>query len=258
MLLLIDIGNTSTTCGIFTGKAIQSVHYIDTNNFPSYLLKLLRNKSSIPISDIVFSCVVPKIGLKLRKTATNVLGKAYVWELGRNLAAPIKHNYKHIEKLGSDRLINIYGAVRLYKPPFLILDFGTALTCDYVSKNGVFQGGLIIPGPEIALKALTEKAALLPKLPFPAVYRSLFGTDTKGGMKAGILQGYGAMTDGLVGRFKSKYGSKLSVIATGGLAKTISGYASSINKVDPLLSLKSLCLAFINSRQCGEHCHCPS
>ena len=173
-----------------------------------------------------------------------MLGTSHVWEVGRNLNPRINHKY--INRLGSDRLINIYGALRLYKPPFLILDFGTALTCDYVSKKGIFMGGLIVPGPEIAFEALSERAALLPKLPFPHSCRPFLGTDTKGGMKAGILQGYGAMVDGLILRFKASYGSRLRVIATGGLAKIMRPYTSSIDRVDPLLTLKSLHLAYRN------------
>lgn len=193
---------------------------------------------------MIIASVFPKITQKVRKIARQKLGRSHIWEVGQNLKPQISHNYKHINKLGSDRLINIYGAGRLYKPPLLILDFGTALTCDLVSKDGVFLGGLIVPGPEIAFNALWEKTALLPKLPFPKGKVSFLGTDTREGMKSGILQGYGAMTDGLVERFKAKFGKKLRVIATGGLARTLRSYAPSINTVDPLLTLKSLYLAF--------------
>jgi type III pantothenate kinase len=137
-------------------------------------------------------------------------------------------------------LVNIYGAVKIYGLPLLILDYGTALTCDYVSDKGIFLGGLIIPGPEISLQALCERAALLPLIKFPTGTVPFLGRDTQAGMKAGILRGYGAMTDGLVERFQARYGRKFRVIATGGLAKAIAPYASRVDVLDPLLTLKSL------------------
>ena len=163
-----------------------------------------------------------------------------MWAIGKNLKVPIRHNYKQINKLGQDRLANVYGAVKIYKPPLLILDYGTALTCDYVSSKGAFEGGLIIPGPEIALSALYERTALLPKVNFPIKQAAFIGRDPKGCMKAGILQGYGAMTDGLIERFHKRYGKRFQVVATGGLAKAIFPHTAKVDILDPLLTLKSL------------------
>ena len=101
------------------------------------------------------------------------------------------------------------------------------------------MGGLIIPGPEISLKALYEKTSQLPKVSFPKKDYPLAGRDTDSGMKAGILYAYGAMTDGLIDRFQSKYGS-CAVVLTGGLSHIISLYTRRVHILDPLLTLKSL------------------
>ena len=138
--------------------------------------------------------------------------------------------------------MNAYGGMKRYGCPLLILDFGTALTCDYVSKRGIFEGGLIIPGPEISWQALAEKTALLPKLPFPKPHRllPLIGQDTKTGMEAGILRGYAALTDGLIEKFRAQYKVGPKVVATGGLAKAIYPYSCRIDVLDPLLTLQGL------------------
>lgn len=164
--------------------------------------------------------------------------------VGANLKVPMRHKYRQISRLGPDRLVTAYGAMKIYGAPLLILDFGTAFTCDYISAKGVFEGGLIIPGPQISLQALSEKTALLPSLGFPRNSPSLIGHDTKSCMKAGILHGYGAMADGLVGRFRKRYGIKFRVVATGGLAETLASYMSQVDLVDPLLTLKSLARLF--------------
>lgn len=170
--------------------------------------------------------------------------KVRPWIIGKNLRVRIRHNYRNINELGTDRLVNVYGGVKIYGAPLLIFDYGTALTCDFVSKKGVFLGGLIIPGPEISFNALSEQTALLPKIRFPKRFPSLLGNDPRGCMKAGILQSYGALTDGLVERFRRRFGNQFKVLATGGLAKTIAPYTSHLKIVDPLLTLRGLAAVY--------------
>ena len=129
----------------------------------------------------------------------------------------------------------------MYKLPILIIDYGTAITFDYVDAKGVFKGGMIVPGPETALRALGQRAALLPKnLRLPRRTASFLGRNTRECMESGILEGYGAMTDELIRRFRSRYGENLRVLATGGFAGHIRPYAKNIQIVDPKHSIKSL------------------
>lgn len=196
-----------------------------------------------PFNNVIISSVVPKMTHNL----TDVIRKrkvARVWVVGDNLKVKIEHKYININRLGSDRLINLYAGVRLFGKPLLIFDYGTAITCDYVSPRGIFLGGLIIPGPGISFEALVQKTALLPKLKFPMDFKLSLGRDTVSGMKAGILQGYAAMTDGLIERFKKQYGKQLRVVATGGYAKTIARHARLIDVADPSLTLRGLGLAW--------------
>ena len=242
-LFCLDIGNTSTGFGVYrNGKFVKTGH-ARSDRFPSIMDKMIRNMSNDPTIHIIVSSVVPSPTLKIKKWLRGDVAGKRLFVVGGNCRVRIKHKYHNIDKLGSDRLVNAFGAMKIYGPPLLIFDYGTALTCDYISSRGAFEGGLIIPGPEIALKALSEKAALLPSIRFPKK-AGFIGRDTRSGMEAGILQGYGALTDGLVERFGKRFGRKSRVIATGGLAALISRYSSKIDLVDPLLTLKSLVLVF--------------
>lgn len=237
VLLCIDIGNTSISYGVFRKEKFEAVQHSPTNNFPQLIPKIANIHRLFPIDYALVSSVVPKITRIIRKSIKRNLLIA-----GDTLEVPLRHKYLSIKKLGSDRLVNAYGGMKHYGRPLLIFDFGTALTCDYVSSRGIFEGGLIIPGPEVSWKALTEKAVLLPKISFPKPSRRLplIGRDTKTGMEAGILQGYAALADGLIERFRLHYKTQPRVVATGGLAKAIYPHSSRIDVLDPLLTLRAL------------------
>ncbi len=245
MLLLFDIGNTSVTYGVYQGNRSLKFGSCLYNDIP----KLVKNwsRSGVFKNDfnIVIGSVVPKNTLFLKKILSKKGGKT--WTVGKNLPIPVPHRYSSKRKLGIDRIINIYGGLQMVKPPFLIIDYGTAITFDYVSKKGVFEGGMIVPGPEVAFQALIERAALLPKkLRLPKKSGSFLGRTTYDCMSSGIFEGYGAMTDGLVARFRNRYGKNLRVIATGGFAMHLKPYAASLKRVDPRHSIKSLFLLFKN------------
>ncbi len=240
--LVIDVGNTSTSYGFYKQNRLFQSSRCLTDEFPIKLETLIEKQGNNPSFNVAISSVVPKLTQKIRKI-TKRHKVSRVWVVGQNLKIKIKHKYISINKLGADRLVNLYGGMRFYGKPILIFDFGTAVTCDYISAEGVFEGGLIIPGPGISFEALGQKTALLPRLKFPQDFKFFLGRDTVSGMKAGILQSYAAMTDGLIERFKKQYGRRLRVIATGGFANTIACHTHFIDVADPSLTLRGLGLA---------------
>ena len=243
MLAVLDIGNTSVTYGIYKGERLISFRSEIHINIPKIVKKIRKSGGNSNIT-VLISSVVPKITHQLKRTFIQA-PRIKLLVLGENIEVPVKHNYGQPKRLGQDRLVNVYGAIQMYKPPLLVIDYGTAVTMDYVSRRGVFEGGLIIPGPEISFQALIEKAALLPKkLRLPERSTSFIGKTTYDCMSSGILQAYGAMTDGLIERFRKQYGPKLFVIATGGFAKHLKIYSKNVDRVDPGHSIKSLYLLF--------------
>lgn len=246
LLLAIDIGNTALSYGLFKNSWLTRSGYVRNGNIPK-IAKLLETSGVNSSYDTIICSVVPSLTSKLAKLLKQKWGISPKI-VGKNAFPVVKMKYKR-SNLGADRLINVYGALKFYKLPILIIDFGTAITFDYVSKGGVLEGGAIVPGVETAWKALEEKAALLPKSLSIKGFKRLIGRNTKEAMWAGILQGYGSLTDGMAARFRSLFGPKMVILATGGMASFISGYCSLIDKVDPFHTLKSLCLLFNDLRK---------
>jgi type III pantothenate kinase len=147
--------------------------------------------------------------------------------------------YRIKNEVGQDRLVNAFAAKVLYGTPAVIIDFGTAITFDIISKRGDYLGGLILPGIELSLSSLYRNTALLPKVELERT-SSIIGKDTVSSMRGGILFGFGAMCDGLVAQYKKILGKSIKVIATGGNAPLVKSYAKSVQIVDEDLTLKGL------------------
>ena len=243
-LLVIDIGNTSISYGIIKSGRLRHYFYDIDDNFPKMRNFIVKSGIIRIIDKVIISSVNPKKLAKLLPILSKRGWSKNLLIIGRQLTPKIKHKYSHINKLGKDRLVNIYGALRWYSKPTLIINFGTAMTVDVISKKGIYEGGLIIPGIETSWKALQARAALLPKgIPIKD-YKGFLGRDTEACMQAGILQGFGAMVDGLIGRFQARYGKSLFVLASGGLAKKVRPYIKSQVKVDGTHPIKSLALIY--------------
>lgn len=242
-ILAIDIGNTAATVGFYEGGRLIRFGSMYYSDIPKYALKLAHSGKNSHL-DIAISSVFPKITSFLKNKLQSIHG-IKIWVLGRNIPIKIRHNYSNYSGLGVDRKVNIYGAVRMYRLPILVIDYGTAITFDYVDSKGVFKGGLIIPGPETAYRALGHRAALLPKgLSMPKKAKSFLGRNARECMESGILEGYGAMTDELIQRFRKHCGKNLRVLATGGFSEVIRPYTKHIDIVDPRHSIKSLLALF--------------
>lgn len=242
-LLAIDIGNTNITIGLFKGPRMVRKAKIATADRRSYRRKIAAFLGPLPFDgDVVISSVVPSALDALTRTLKGlVCGKVIV--VGKDTIAPIRNRYRVKSQVGQDRLVNAFAAATLYGSPAVVIDFGTAITFDIVSKRGEYLGGLILPGIGISFTALYEKTALLPRVALSPV-SAIIGKDTKASMRGGILFGFGAMCDGLVARYRAILGPRMRVIATGGNASLVRRYARSIRIVDSDLTLKGLVLIY--------------
>lgn len=234
-LLTIDIGNTNIVLGIYRGSKLISKRYIPTK------------RAKIPyrrgIDSCIISSVVPKALRNIKRCAKKICGRK-VFVLGENIKAPIKNRYKRPKQVGQDRLANGAALYNNYGGG-IVVDFGTAVTFDVISKKGEYLGGIIFPGIRLSLENLSLKAALLPKIRLKET-TSLLGKDTEASMRSGILNGYGALCDGIIKKLRSKYGRNLPAIATGGDAPLLSRYCPSIDKIDLNLTLKGLLITYQN------------
>ena len=247
-IFAIDVGNTGGTVGFYEAGRLKGFKYIQYSHIPKYIKNIAKSGKSKQY-DVIISSVVPKKTRFIKKSLGR-LPNLSIQVVGDDLKVKIAHKYRNYNKLGIDRKVNAYGAAQIYRLPILVIDFGTATTYDYIDSKGVFRGGLITPGPHLSYRALLSQGALLPKgRRLPTRTKSFPGRDTVACLEAGILEGYGAMTEGLIKRFKAKFGPKLRVLATGGLARSIAPYAKDIDIVDPKHSVKSLLALWRNHKK---------
>lgn len=247
MFLAVDIGNTNIKIAIFQGKKISSVWRLVTNKgglsnqYERILRRLFRpaKVKTVEIEAILICSVVPKLTSVFKKVLFSLFKKRPLI-LGKDIIAPIKNLYKRPEQVGQDRLANAVGAVSEYGSPIIIVDFGTALTFDFVTAAGSYLGGVIVPGLELSLKALTRCADLLPEVVLNRP-RALLGRETVASIKSGIVYGYSFLVEGILRGLKKELRLKAhQVVATGGKAPLIFHYCRSINKIDKNLTLEGL------------------
>ncbi|MFH1354735.1 MAG: type III pantothenate kinase [Candidatus Omnitrophota bacterium] len=236
-LLAIDIGNSNISMGVFWRKGLIKRYDIATSEkkYISYFKKIFARDR---IDDTIICSVVPKVCRKLVQEITALSGKRPCL-IGKDIKVAIKNLYRDPEEVGSDRLVNAYAGTQLYGSPLIIIDFGTAVTFDAISKKREYLGGMILPGLGISLDALTEKTALLPRVKLEKP-RSFIGRDTKNSILSGVLFGFGASISYFSERIKHEIGINAKVIGTGGKIDFIKKFSDKFNQIDKDLTLKGL------------------
>jgi type III pantothenate kinase len=156
--------------------------------------------------------------------------------------------YDNPREIGADRLVNAVAIRERFGGPAICVDFGTAVNFDVVSRAGEYLGGVLVPGVEISLDALTERGAKLPKIDL-APPRSVIGKSTVDAIRAGVVFGYAAAVDGILRRIRAEMGEREAVaVATGGLAGHIVPFTDEISEIDQLLTLTGLRLVYERNR----------
>jgi type III pantothenate kinase len=241
MLLTVDVGNTTIAFGIFEGNKLKKRYSVPTNSakYEYFLKKIFKSNC---INDAIVSSVVPKATKVLDKALRRFLKKPALI-LGKNLKVPIKNLYRFPKQVGQDRLVNAFAAISLYGAPAIVVDFGTAITFDVISKKKEYLGGMILPGLKISLETLNERTALLPKIKLDRP-KEFIGRDTKNSMLSGIVFGFAALSDDLTERIKTKIGKNSLVVGTGGNIDLLKSYCTNLDSVDKDLTLKGLNLIY--------------
>ena len=151
-------------------------------------------------------------------------------------------------ELGADRIVNAVAAYEKFKTSVIVVDFGTATTFDYVSDNGVYEGGVISPGVMISLEALVRNTSKLPNVDIKKV-KKVVASNTVDAIQAGIYYGYVGLVDGIIKRIKTEKKENLKVIATGGLANLIFSESAEIEIVDEFLTLEGLNIVYNKNKK---------
>lgn len=240
-VLIADIGNTSAHLAICRGMRVVKQMRLPTRSLGSSRARLARFIGSRTISRSAMASVVPDAARKLRPQIEALTGGPCVW-LGRDRRVPVANRARRPGQVGVDRLLNALACHRLYRRAAIVVDFGTAITFDVVSRKGEYLGGVIAPGIEITLDALYERTALLPKTKLRPI-RTAIGRDTVECIRIGASVGIGGLCDRIIERIQAQMGGDPLVLATGGYASFMKRYSRYIRRIDPLLTLKGILLA---------------
>jgi len=250
MLLAVDVGNTQTHFGTFRGTELvehwrfSTVRESTADELGAALanLLMLRGLGFAELDASIVSTTVPELGPEWSQVASRYLGhEMLVVAPGVRSSMPIRID--NPREVGADRLVNAVAARDRFGGPCVVVDFGTAINYDVVSAAGEYVGGIIAPGVEVSMEALTDRAAQLVRVDLEEP-RSLIGKSTADAVRSGIVYGFAAQVDGVVERIQRELGDEADVIATGGLAESIVPYCERVDEVDDLLTLTGLRLLY--------------
>lgn len=257
MLLCADIGNSHTTLGLLADGMVLDHWRVATDERRTadewgVLLRALLDASDVPgdLSGVAVCSTVPGVLHEWRQMMVDYYGDVphVVVEPGVRTGVPVLMD--NPREVGSDRIVNALAAAHLHKGPAIVVDFGTATTFDVVSAKGEYVGGAIAPGIEISLEALGTRGAQLRKVELLRP-RSVIAKNTVEALQSGVLYGFAAQVDGMVGRMTAALGqdpADVTVIATGGLASIVREECRTLTHHEPWLTLLGLEIVFERNR----------
>lgn len=254
MLLVVDVGNTNTTLGLYEGKELvhhfrlESARERTVDEYHVLLVSLAQIARVTPsqINASILASVVPA----LSDTVVQAVKRAFGHDMlvvGPGIKTGMPILYDNPKEVGADRIVNAIAAHERVGGGVIVVDFGTATTFDCVSNRGEYLGGVIAPGIMISAEALFSRAAKLPRTEIVKPPRAL-GRNTVHSMQSGIIYGYVGLVDGMVERLVKEMGYPCTVLATGGLAPLLHAESTTIDEVDEFITLEGLRILYERNR----------
>ncbi|SDJ16474.1 type III pantothenate kinase [Natribacillus halophilus] len=250
MILVIDVGNTQIVFGVYDNQRLVNHWRLSTvqerteDEYGVLMHTLLGNERMAleEIEGVIISSVAPSLMFAFEQMAQKYFGQSPMI-VGPGVKTGLNILYDNPRDVGADRIVNAVAAIEEYGTPLVIVDFGTATTFCFIDEKANYVGGAIAPGISISTDALYAHASKLPHIEITAP-QSVVGKNTIHAMQSGVFYGYVGQVEGIVGRMKAEANKEPTVIATGGLSQLIGREATSIDTVDPFLTLKGLKLIY--------------
>lgn len=255
MILVIDIGNTTMEFGLYDGDSLTGVFRLGSKRditsdevglFVTQFFEY-RKLSINDVSDVIISSVVPQLNYSVCSAVRKYFGLEPL-VIGENIFCKMPNLYENPKEVGADRLVDSYAAFKKYGGPLIIVDFGTATTCEAVSEAGEYLGGIIYPGIKTSMDALYEKAAKLPKIEILKPEFAL-GKNTVSSMQSGAYYGYLGAIDMMVKNLKAIIGENAKVVATGGFARLFAEENGLFDYIDQRLPLEGIKMVYEDSKK---------
>ena len=256
MLLVIDVGNTNMTLGVYDGTELKATFRMMTktprtsDEYGVMITQLLKNKG-IEIKELegsIIASVVPDVmhslmGGLVRYTETKPMN------IGPGVKTGIRIVTEDPRAIGADRIVDAVAAYEKYGGPVLVLDFGTATTYDLITEKGEFAAGITAPGIRISSEALWTQAAKLPNIEIRKP-KSILAQETISSMQAGLVYGQIGQTEYIIKKVKEESAiDNIKVVATGGLGRLIADETESIDIYDSSLTLDGLRIIYDKNRR---------
>ena len=246
MVFAIDIGNTNIVIGCFEDKRVIFTERLSTQKTATVLEYAISFKNVLELYNIdpktikgsIISSVVPEITNIVNISIEKITGRKSLI-IGPGIKTGLSIKVDNPATLGSDLVVGAVAALAEYPAPLVVIDFGTATTVTVINSNRDLLGGMILPGVILSLKSLSSGTSQLPEIGLEPP-KKFIGTNTVDCMKSGILYSTAYGIDGFVENIEKELGEKVTVIATGGLAKAIVPLCKSKITVDDELLLKGL------------------
>jgi len=246
VLLALDAGNSNITIGAFEDARLISQWRLRTVQEQTadewgILLRNLFQPAGLDIQKVdgmIISSVVPPIDSTLALMAERYFHTQALF-VGPRTDLGLAIRYDNPNEVGADRLVNGVAGFYKYGGPCVVVDMGTTINFDVISRDAEYLGGAIAVGIGIAVDALFSKTARLPLVDFRPP-KSVVGTNTVASMQSGLYYGAIGMIDGILERILEAMGPETKVIATGGQARMIVSGSRFMKTVDEHLTLEGL------------------
>jgi type III pantothenate kinase len=246
VLLAIDVGNTQTHVGMFDGDELVEHWRFATSRFATAdelatTLAGLLGLRDMRLGDVhatMVSAVVPTLAHEYEQVIKRYFDARGLL-VGPDIKSGMPIRIDRPQELGADRLVNAIAAFERVGGACIAVDFGTAINYDVVSATGEYLGGVISPGIEISLEALSARAARLPRVEIEEP-RHAIGKGTQEAIQAGVVFGFAGQVDAIISRIREELGEEATAIATGGFAAAIVPFCEQVDEVDDRLTLQGL------------------
>ena len=255
MLLVLDVGNTTTVIGVFDGSELIAHWRLSSilhtsDELGVYFLTLLGTKglTAKDISGAVLSSVVPSLDIP-ECEAVKVFFGVDCLKVDAFTDTGMEIRYGAPREVGADRVVNALGGREKFGSPLSVVDYGTAITFDVVSPDGAYLGGAIAPGLISGIAALFGRTAKLPQVGIE-LPPSVIGRNTNESIQSGLLFGNAGLTDHIIDQIRAELGMNVKAVATGGHSELMARLAKNIDHVDQWLTLDGL--RFIYERNNGK------
>lgn len=247
MILVIDVGNNTTTLGTFKGEKLLRIYRVTTkmartsDEYGVLLRDLvsLSNASYHDIEGIIIASVVPAPMYSLKSACVKYFHVRPI-VVGPGLKTGVKIKAENPKEAGADLIVNAAAVKELYGTPAIVIDYGTATSFQLVREDGTFDAAIIAPGIQTSLNALINEAARITDVEIRKPKR-LLTNSTSECIQAGIFYGTIGQTEYIVRKMKEEAGiPDAKVVATGGFGKIIANETDVIDVYDALLTLQGL------------------